>query len=200
MTNKNKIIKASYDVIMKYGVRSISMDDIAHRCGISKKTLYQVVDNKKHLIEELIMKHTEMERENIIEITSNSSTALEAMIMLGRHIVKFFRSMSPTLVFDLRKYYPSLWNKVEEEHIGFVFETIKNNLIKGKEEGYYAASLNPEIIARIYMESSLSLANNDQFSLDHYDKSSLMEALVMYHLRGIVSDKGRQILSTLEIE
>ncbi|MBA7563974.1 hypothetical protein ES708_05636 [subsurface metagenome] len=55
MIQKNKIlIEKARELYYKYGIKSITMDDVAREMGISKKTLYQEVKNKTELVEKVI--------------------------------------------------------------------------------------------------------------------------------------------------
>jgi AcrR family transcriptional regulator len=47
---KKKILKAAENLFMKYGVRSISMDDISRHLAVSKKTLYQHFADKEDIV------------------------------------------------------------------------------------------------------------------------------------------------------
>lgn len=197
----NKLITCqSLDLIMKYGIRSVSMDDIAKACGISKKTIYQSFENKESLIEQIINDHIDEEREIIAEAHDKTDNALDAMILVARHIITFLREMKPSLIFDLKKYYPKLWKLIEEKHFHFIYETIKGNIEQGVREGYYASDINPDIIAKLYMQQSLSITNEDFFPLSDYQRSELFRNLVLYHIRGIMSEKGMDSLKNIEIE
>lgn len=200
METKQDILSGAFDLIMKYGVRSVTMDDIAQHCGVSKKTIYQSIENKEQLISEILKDHVKSEWVTINAMSENSDDALDEMILLARHIVKFFRSMKPSLLFDLQKYYPHIWKFVENEHITFIFKTIKQNLERGIKEGLYIDDLNADIIARIYMHKMRSITNEDIFPLDQYSRSELFQSLIMYHIRGVISEKGRIALKELEIE
>jgi len=38
----------------KYGIKSVTMDDVAHEIGISKKTLYEYFSDKQHLVNAVV--------------------------------------------------------------------------------------------------------------------------------------------------
>jgi AcrR family transcriptional regulator len=183
---KQDIIKASFDLFMRYGIKSVTMDDIARELGISKKTLYQYVSNKAELIEQKCM--TE-------EIRSTSSDALEEMLRIGRYVVEKLRSMSPTTVYDLRKYYGTIWKRMESQMKQHVYGVISDNIERGIRQGIYRSELNPEIIARLYVGKSVLVADEDVFESGKYDLATLHQEYIRYHIHGIASEKGRQLLA-----
>lgn len=180
---------------MRYGIKSVTMDDIAREMGISKKTLYQYVPNKADLIEQIFQAHITEEKCMTEEIRSTSSDALEEMLRIGRYVVEKLRSMSPTTVYDLRKYYGSIWKKMEAQMKQHVYGVISDNIGRGIQQGIYRSELDPDIIARLYVGKSVLVADEDVFEIGDYDLATLHQEYIRYHIHGIASEKGRQLLA-----
>ena len=47
---RKKILEGTKELFMRYGIRSVSMDDIARHLSVSKKTLYQHFADKDELV------------------------------------------------------------------------------------------------------------------------------------------------------
>lgn len=171
------------------------MDDIAREMGISKKTLYQYVSNKADLIEQIFQAHISEEKCMTESIRSTSSDAMEEMLRIGRYVVGKLRSISPTTVYDLRKYYGSIWKKMEAQMKQHVYGVISDNIERGIRQGIYRDELNPEIIARLYVGKSVLVADEDVFESGRYDLATLQQEYIRYHIYGIASEKGRQLLA-----
>lgn len=199
MNIKDKIFLTTFDLFLKYGVKSVSMDDICRKLGISKKTIYTVIENKKDLIEKIIKLHLEKDQEDIEEITKSADTAVDEMCKIGRHVIKFLREMKPSLIYDLQKYYPQAWDMIEDQHYNFIYRTIKANLERGQDEGLYLSSFDAEIIAKLYVEKTHCIADEEHFPSMEYTRPQLFEELFMYHMRGISSEKGLKLLKDIEI-
>jgi len=200
MNWKDKILPTVFELYMKYGIKSISMDDISRALGISKKSLYEVIENKSELVHQIVHFHIDNERKETQEIIEKSSNAIEAMFFTTRHVLKYMRKMSPSLLFDLKKYYPEVWNIIEESHFGYIKEVIQNNMIRGQSEGLYRNDFNPEIIAKLYISNALTVTNTEIFPLDQYDRAQLFEELINYHLQSITTDDGKETLKTLKLK
>jgi len=199
MELKEKIFLTTFDLFLKYGVKSVSMDDICRKIGISKKTIYTVIINKKDLVEKILKLHLQKDEEDIKKITKASDTAIDEMCKIGRHVIKFLRAMKPSLIYDLQKYYPQAWNMIEDQHYGFIYQTIKANLQRGQKEGLYIPTFNAEIIAKLYVEKTHCIADEENFPSTEYSRPQLFEELFMYHMRGISSNKGLMLLRDIEI-
>lgn len=194
-----KILNSAFDLFMKYGVRSVSMDDICRKLGCSKKTIYNIIDNKKDLVKKVISRHIDADEVLISEMKDHSANAIEEMAAIGAHIVKFMRSMGPSVAYDLKKYHPEAWAIIDERHFSFIYTTIKTNIERGQKEGLYRKGFKPDIIAKLYVMESRTIADEEVFPMATYSKPELFQELFAYHMRGIVSPKGIELVENINI-
>lgn len=199
MDLKQKILKNAFDTFLQYGIKSVSMDDLSRNLGISKKTIYTIIENKKELVETSIQDYIVKDELEITEIVKNSENAIDSMVKIAKHVMSFLRKMKPSLIYDLKKYYPACWKMIEEQHFGFIYQVTKNNIIRGQKEGLYLTEINPTIIAKLHSAMSHSISDEQVFPLDEFQRASLFEETIKYHMRGIVSDQGREMLKNLNI-
>jgi AcrR family transcriptional regulator len=200
MNYKEEILKKTFDLVMKYGIKSVSMDDISQSIGISKKTIYQYFENKRALISEVIDDHIQKDEKDILAIVAKSQNAINEIIEIARHMLSFLKVMSPSMIYDTKKYYPKQWEKVEREHFGFIRKIIKSNIERGQKEGLYNEDINAEIISRIYVKQSLAIADETTFPSNEYNRGELYKTLITYHIRGLMTEKGRKKAQLQEIE
>ena len=196
----DKIISASEKLFMTYGLKSISMDDIATSLGISKKTIYKHIISKDTLIRATLLQYLKRDKRIVNQIVTDSENAIASIIEIGRHIINMSRRLKPTLVFDLKKYHKQNWNLIEEHHFDFIQEVIKQNIERGIEEGLYRDNLNPLIIAKLYVGKNLIIADEISFPLSLISPDALMKEHLLYHLYGILSKKGTELVEKYELE
>ena len=166
------------------------MDDISKEAGISKKTIYNFIPNKADLIQKVVEIFIKKEQEEINNQKSKSSNALDEMINITEHILQYLRKLHPSLIYDLRKYYKSSWNIVEEHHFDFIRNCICDNLIRGKKEGVYRDEIDEEVISRLYMQSSRQMNDDSIFPISEFPKVPLFEKFIEYHMYGILNEQG----------
>ena len=200
MNYKEEILKTTFDLVMKYGIKSISMDDISKSIGISKKTIYQFFENKRSLISEMIENHIQQDQDDIKVIISKSKNAIDEIVDIARHLLSFLKGMSPTMMYDTQKYYPKQWSKVESQHFNFFHDVIKSNIERGQVEGLYIEDVNSEIISRLYIKQTLAIVDESTFPTNEYDKGELFKTLITYHIRGLMTPQGREMAKSKEIE
>lgn len=200
VTVTEKILASTFSLFLKYGIKSVSMDDIARSLGISKKTIYTAVENKKDLVQKVVSTHLKTEEKEINEIVADSSNALEEMIGIAKHVIHLLRQMKPSLIYDLKKYHAPVWDMIEARHYGFIKSVIRNNIHRGQKEGIYRKEVNPEIIAQLYVIKSSSIADEELFDPSIYAKADLAKAVIDYHMYGIVNKTGLQLLEQQNLE
>ncbi len=197
MNQKQQILEKAEELYLKIGIKSVSMDDLARSLGVSKKTLYQYVENKNDLVSQIIECHINEEIEAVTEILKNSDNAIDEMLQVAKYVLNQLRKLSPTAVYDLKKYYRDCWETIEKHNQFFVYNNIKTNIERGQKEGIYRNDVSADIIAKLYVSQNFLIVDEDLFPLKEYDREKLFNQFITYHIRGIASPKGLEIFDEL---
>lgn len=200
MSQETQILLKAKELFFKIGVKSITMDDLSKELGISKKTLYNFVENKSDLVNKTLILHFQEEKELTLEMIYHSKNAIDEVISMAKHGLKQFRNMHPSSIYDIKKYYPKAWNIIEQYKSDFIYNCIKQNLSKGKLEGFYRTDLNGDVIAKLYINSIDFIVNPHNFPATEYNFPDLYKEFIAYHIEGIVSEKGSQYLKDTQLE
>lgn len=188
-----KILDATEGLIRVYGVRSVSMDDIARKLGMSKKTLYVHIANKDELVEKNVKRHVTRERQALEDILKNSKNALDQMIQIGMRVQQTVQGLNPSLIFDLQKYHGGAWALLEQFQREVISTIITNNLQQGIKEELYRPDINIPVITAIYLGLMPVFSQNSELFL-HVSHAELHMQFIKYHINGILCDKGRTLL------
>jgi len=196
MPEKSKILSQASLLFMQYGIKSISMDDLARELGISKKTIYQHFESKTALVNAAFKAHLKQMEEIVLEFLDKKElNAIEQILGLAEMHQNLLSQMKPTVLFDIQKYYKDSWNLVEEHKENFVKKIIENNLTKGIEEGLYRPELNAKVLSIFYRNQITALTDSKQFSINKYELPDIHKAFINFYIHGIASDKGRSFLT-----
>lgn len=186
---KEIIINATM-LLMKYGIKSQTMDDIARGLGISKKTLYKYVSDKNDLVKKAVSLTISEDHDIICNFKDQDGNAIDKIIRINEIISEKLQSVQPAVIFDLQRHYPEAWQIMQDHKRTFIYEIIKENLVSGIEEGLYRKSINPDIVAQIYITLTDSIFDSELFETTAKDYTAIHDQVVRYHLRGIASEKG----------
>jgi len=194
------ILEKVATLYMKYGVKSITMDDVARELGISKKTLYQYVENKNELVEKVVDYVIKLKECSFLNIAKKEMNAVEKLLEVNMHIIKEMKDYNPATEYDLKKYYPESYAKMHSIRKERMYQSILENIKKGKEEGLYRKELKEEIIARLQVSRFINMHEDDLFIKKDLERSEYIHELFIYHIRGIANEKGLEVLEkTLKI-
>lgn len=194
MDKKTEIISGATKLFMKYGIKSLTMDDVARHLGISKKTLYQYVSDKKDLVKKGVSLLIEREKSILCTAKDESNTAIDELINVTKCVSSEVGEMHPSVIFDLQKYHPSAWKLIENHKKGFIFNMMLENLKRGINEGYYRDNLNPLLIANIYIGMMDKIINSENPLAKSITFDEMHKEIIRYHIKGIANKKGIEYL------
>lgn len=194
MEEKEILVKV-VELFMRFGIKSMTMDEIARQLGISKKTLYQFVSNKNELVEKAVALKITEEQDCICQLFQPKGNAIDELMEMTTFVGANMKEMHPSVIFDMKKYHFDAWKKLNNHKESFIYETILNNLKKGVESGLYRDNLIPEIVAKFYLCMVNTIIDPANWSsASEMDRPTVYEQMMRYHIRGIANDKGRAYL------
>lgn len=189
---RKKIIRGAETLFTKYGVRSISMDDIARHLSVSKKTLYQHFEDKEDIVTTAVQSHIERIMGEFDLIQSSAIDAIDELSKISKCLKRTMSEINPSLMFDLQKYHPRAWAVWEDNKKKFIRESVIRNLKKGVEEGYFRTDLDLEIMATMRMEL-VQLAFDDRvFPPSQFKIADVQVQLFEHFVFGLLTEKGRK--------
>ena len=178
----------------QYGIRTITMDDVALACGMSKKTIYSLFENKDELIQIVIAHLTNCYTLSYNDIRSKKLTAPEEVLASLPIIELAFRQISYRLVTEVHKYHYNTWKKIEGFVNSVVLDFIKSNLRRGQEEGYYHSCFNNDIIAAMRLRELNALHGSYEDNKDKFHLHQVLCQVTIHYLAGIVNARGIRLL------
>lgn len=193
MEIKNRIIQKAAELFMRYGIRSVSMDDIARELGISKKTIYLHFLDKDEIVYQMMQIEVQKDQCEFEELDAISENIIEKMMKTSEMLRVQISSMNPTTIFDIRKYYPRAWTVFQEHKQKFFLESIRKDLKRGIEEGLFRANVHIEILSRMRMEQ---IELGFDYQVFPPNKFSLLEVQLVFldhFIRGILTEKGVEL-------
>jgi TetR/AcrR family transcriptional regulator, cholesterol catabolism regulator len=193
LDTKLRIKEAAHDLVMQYSIRSISMDDIASKLGISKKTIYQFYKDKDELIEAVVIDVIKKNQSTCEKDRNCADNAVHEIILAMDMLAEMFHSMNSAILYDMQKYHPAAFQNFYRHKNEFIYNVMKQNILRGIKEELYRPEINPEIMARFRVESML-LPFNPEFSKNL--KYSLLESeqeIISHYLFGLVTLKGYKL-------
>ena len=199
MDQLNEILNTSEALFFRVGIKSITMDDIARELGISKKTLYVHVDNKKDLVEKVMQRYIQNEAEFMQNIKLDDMNAIDIIVEIIKHVHKSISNLPHSAIYDLQKYYPKSWNHFTAFKDKLIFDMMVGIIQKGKKEKLFRKNINERLIAKFYVIAMDGTLNAENFKSENVLFKDIYLEYITYHLHGLVSDEGKIYLKTIKL-
>lgn len=190
---KTKIIKGAETLFMKYGVRSISMDDIARHLSVSKKTLYQHFEDKEDIVTVACQSHIELMMSEFEKIRINAKDAIDELAKISTFLKRNSEELNPALLFDLQKYHPKAWSVWINHKHKFVHDSVVRNLKQGIAEGYFRPEIDLFVIAAMRLELVQLPFDDRVFPPSRFNLAEVQMQVFEHFVHGLLTDKGRKL-------
>ena len=191
---KQRIQIAAHDLVMQYGIRSVSMDDIASNLGMSKKTIYHYFKDKDELVEAVVDAVIDSNQCACKEDIDKSENAVHEIFLVMDMMAEMLKTMNPSILHDMQKYHPVAFSKFKKHKNEFLYNVCTQNLQRGVQEKLYRPEIAVDILCRYRVETMFIPFNPEfQQSLKH-SLAKIEEEVLMHFLFGLVSQKGYKLI------
>lgn len=187
---KQYILKNVGTLYLKYGIRSVTMDDVASEIGISKKTLYQYFNDKADLISQVIDFYIEQAD---FAINNRSQTnAIDRFFELRSHVLHMLKFIHNNIEYDLKKLYPDIYKKVHKLKRERIFNSTIQNVTEGIASGLYRSDLDIVFIAKLQVGRMLLILNPEHeiFTETELANIDLFDKVIENYMYSICTEKG----------
>jgi AcrR family transcriptional regulator len=190
---KDKLLNGAIELFLKYGVRSVSMDDIARHLSVSKKTIYQYFADKDDVVTQVAASHLDKNRIEFDSLKVDSKNAIDELIKISTCLKKDMQEMNPSLLFDLHKYHPKAWNVWLEHKNKYIRTSVVENLKQGIDEGYFRPEINMDVLATMRLELVQMGFDDHIFPHDKFNLADVQSQLFEHFIYGLLTDKGKKL-------
>lgn len=190
---KDKILKGAEELFMRYGVRSISMDDIARHLGVSKKTLYQHFADKDELVMMVSKSYMQIHANEFEEIRKTSANTVEELARISVCMKKNMEGLNPAMLFDLQKFHPKAWSIWLDFKNKYIRESVITTLKQGITDGFVRPDIDPEVLAAVRIELVQMAFNPDVFPRERFNLADVQVQIFDHFVLGLVTEKGRKL-------
>ena len=177
-------------LFFEFGIKNLNMDDISHKLGISKKTLYRFVKSKEDLLTKLFEYEQLKWVENINEIGSQKVNAIEILFKVSLLVYEEMKRFNPMLLFELRKYYEHIFIDHHSKKLAHISKSMKLNLERGIKDGLYRYDINSEAVVAIYMNYLVEIHNSGMCKAADLKLDELFGVMFENHIRAISTPEG----------
>jgi len=194
MEPKERISLKADELFMQFGIRSVSMDDIAHNLGMSKKTLYQYYTDKDELVHAMVDNHINEIQTDCESCRAQASNAIHEIFITMERIMDEFSNMNPMVLHDLEKFHYKAFQRFKEHKDKYLINIVRDNIEWGIREGLYREDLNVDVMSKYRIESMMIAFNVTVFPPGKYNLATTSEMFIQNFTYGLATIKGHQLI------
>jgi TetR/AcrR family transcriptional regulator, cholesterol catabolism regulator len=194
MEMKERIQAKAEELFKRFGIRSVTMDDVSNQLGISKKTLYQSYTDKEEIVTAVF---DQMIGENKLRCMCDrekAENAIHEVFLAFDSVLQMFEDLNPALLNDLHKYHPNVYVKFNAYKYEFLYNVIRENLQRGVNEEIYRPEIDIEIMTRFRIESCMLPFNTEAFPQSRKNLAGVQKELLDHFLYGLATGKGIKLI------
>jgi TetR/AcrR family transcriptional regulator, cholesterol catabolism regulator len=195
METKDRILKGAEELFFRFGIKSITMDDIARHLGMSKKTIYLFFADKDEVVHTLMKTQLEEDRREFQEVSDKAANFVEEVFGHMKKLGTIIEKVNPSIFYDLQKFYPASWKLFRDFKEECICKMVEESLEKGKKQGLVRQDVNTRIMARLRIEEIEMGFSPDKFPPEKFRILEVQLALIEHFLYGICTLKGHKLIN-----
>lgn len=194
MEVQERIKQKADELFRKFGIRSVTMDEIAGQLGISKKTIYQYYADKDELVDAVTADEIRFSQESCEKSSRESENAIDEIFQVMEFVEIMFRNMNPSMLNDLEKYHPRSFKKFLEHKNKYLYDMIRKNIERGIREELYRPEIPVELMTRYRLETMMLAFNSQLLQSVKMDMAELHQEIIEHFLYGLSTLKGYKLI------
>jgi AcrR family transcriptional regulator len=194
MEVKERILAKATDLFLRYGIRTITMDEIAAQLGISKKTIYQFFTDKDDMVSAVIDQEIRKNESECEAFRHQAENAIHQTFLALESVEELLKCTNPLMLYDLEKHHPRSFNRLKEYKYQFLYKILLDNLQWGMDEGLYRDNINKDTVAKGRIELAFLVFNPDIFPHSRYKVTEVNYELTIFFLHGVASENGKKLI------
>ncbi len=194
MKRRERIIEEALKLFMKYGIRNITMDELAKHLGISKRTIYEYFKDKDSLLLHCVKSLASDQKNRINHIIKTSPHMIDSIYQIIAEKSALMRNLNPLFMEDMRKYHPAIFKLIHKRDELEDISLTEQLLINGIEEGIFLPEINTGLVTRFMQEMFRLFGDSEVFPFELYDRTEMLDNIFMIFIRGLCTANGFEIL------
>ena len=194
MDAKERILVKAHELFNRYGIRSVSMDDISVQLGMSKKTLYQYYVDKDELVNAVFEEVFSVNKAQCLECRAQGENVIHEVFLSFDRVQDMLTNMNPAVLYDMKKYHPGAFKKFQDFQNNFLYKMIRENNQRVIEEDLYRPDNDVQIKTRYRLHSIKLSFDPEVFPSNKPHIVQIEQQLMEHFLFGLATVKGQKLI------
>ncbi len=190
---KELIKEKAGELFFSYGLKSISMENIAKKTGVSKRTIYEFFEDKNELVNEIVHDLVRSYSTLFKSSRSTSEDAIDEVIKQDDELLEIWTKIRPGFFYELERTFPETAEKLEQYRL-IILKGIIVNLRRGKEEGNYREDIDISLVSDLRFHQLMNVTKPKLMTSHELNVTQLAREYTVLYLHAITTEKGKKLL------
>lgn len=181
-------------MFLRYGIRSVSMDDIATQLGMSKKTIYQFFSEKDELVTAVMDEEVSFTQHNCEMCQVDARNAVDEIFLTLERVLEQFSNLNPMVLYDAEKFHPKAFEKFRKMKEEFLLQVVAHNIRRGIEEELYRDTINVDMMSRYRVETMMVPFAMAASAPGKYNLVDVSRETIEHFVFGLATQKGHKLI------
>jgi AcrR family transcriptional regulator len=189
---KQRIIDTSREQFLMFGFTKVSVDEIATKMAMSKKTIYKYFPKKEDLIREVIestLRDVETCCRQFIE--DDKLDFVEKLQRMMSHAAFHIGKLGRPLIEDLQRNVPHVWKEISDFRSTRIKEDFGKLFSEGVKKGFFRKDIDPALFILIYNNVIENIISPEVLSQVPFTASQVYDTIVKIIFEGILTSNAR---------
>ena len=196
--DRQRILEHSRELFLHEGFNKTTMDEIAGRLKISKKTIYKNFASKDELVREALMSFILGNHKKLNDLVNSDCNAVEKSFKMFNFVGAMLIQISENFLNDVRNFMPDLWKEIDKVRTKILSSNLKSIIDQGQTEGYFIDTQKSDTLVILFIVSIRGVINPYSLIENKLNPAKAAESIIELLLNGILTDKGRKLFAKLK--
>ena len=193
---KQRLLSIAMQEFMQYGFSRISMDDLALKMGMSKKTLYKYYPSKEEIVKAVL----ELRKQRVGELMSFIETKVpkhafgEKIVQVSQKVAESLSEIEPHVMYDLKKSFPLIFEDFDAFKKASIVKGFTAALNEGRASGVFRDDIPIELAVHMHLTLISTMMNPEYLATQHYTPLQVFNMILRCTMEGLCTNKGRSIV------
>ena len=183
---RGRIPEVAMKLFLKNGIHSVRMNDVAKEMGISKRTIYEIYDNKESLLFDVVVAHFKQRLDNMEYVLRKCSNVMEILLEVYRMKVADFKNTNPLFFTEMIRY-PQLLQFLNDQNLMMRQHSL-DFYHRGVEEGYFRPDVNYSLAIILFDVMGQFIMEKELYRT--YSIEEIFKNIVFVSIRGMCTERG----------
>lgn len=188
------VLKAASELFSQYGIKSVSMDQIARKAGVSKKSIYENFADKEELLTGMVTLSLDAGREFFREVIASGENPILKIARIYEFLLQQQRNFHPSLYRTMSRSYQKSLSVVDEYQREVSYTLLPSLLAEARKQKIIHERVDIQLVCELYHWFLQRLVTGDLYELLNRDYKAMVEHIVVYNLRGLLNKEYAGLL------